>query len=162
MSMLMQRLEGTSKDVRGPGPDAATAADQAQRDPFVDLKFRVHEKLLKQMDVSKLAGREKGELRQLVEEATRTILAAEEVAIARDERARLIDEIADEILGLGPLEPLLDDPTITEVMVNKPDQVYYERAGVLHLSDRKFRDGEHILRIIEKIVSPIGRRIDES
>src|SRR5919198_3100816 len=98
MSRLIDRLEGTSKDVRGVVPDAAAGAEQAQRDPFVDLKFRVHEKLLKQMDTSKLAGRDKAELRQLVEEATRTILAAEEVALARDDRQRLIDEIVDEVL----------------------------------------------------------------
>jgi pilus assembly protein CpaF len=159
--MLMQRLEGTNKELRA--AEGGTAlADRGQADHGGDLKFRLHEKLLKQLDVNKLAGYEPAELRRHVEEAARTLLAAEEVALARDERARLIDEVADEVLGLGPLEPLLQDPSITEVMVNKPNQIYFERAGVLHVSDRQFRDSEHIMRIIEKIVAPIGRRIDES
>ncbi|MGH2350617.1 MAG: CpaF family protein [Chloroflexota bacterium] len=160
---ILTRLEGTTKDVRG-GGDAAmpSAADRSSGDYATDLKHRLHEKLLKQMDVNKLAGVEKSELRRHVEEAARTLLAAEEVPLARDERLRLIDEIADEVLGLGPLEPLLEDPSITEVMVNRPDMVFYERKGQIHLSDRHFRDAEHVMRIIEKIVQPIGRRIDES
>ncbi len=163
MSMLMQRLEGTHKDVRAAlDPVAPGASERALSDALTELKFRLHEKLVKQMDLSKLAGLERGEVRRHVEEAARTLLAAEEVALARDERARLIDEVADEVLGLGPLEPLLEDPTITEIMVNKPNQVYFERGGVLHLSDRQFRDADHIMRIIEKIVAPIGRRIDEA
>jgi pilus assembly protein CpaF len=164
MSMLMQRLEGTQKQVRQGAPEAAAtqAASRGPADHLADLKFSLHEKLLKQMDVSKLAGQERAELRRLVEEAARALLAAEDVALARDDRARLIEEVADEVLGLGPIEPLLADPTISEIMVNKPDQIYYERKGVLHLSDRNFRDADHVMRIIEKIVAPIGRRIDES
>src|SRR5581483_8304009 len=163
MSMLMQRLEGTHKDVRAAlDPATPGAGERALSDALAELKFRLHEKLVKQMDLSKLAGLERGEVRRHVEEAARTLLAAEEVALARDERARLIDEVADEVLGLGPLEPLLEDPTITEIMVNKPNQVYFERGGVLCLSDRQFRDTDHIMRIIEKIVAPIGRRIDEA
>src|SRR5919109_744878 len=138
MSMLMQRLEGgslgdrlkaTQKDVRGGGAEMTVsgAGPQGGRtpgDPLAALKFRLHEKLLKQMDVSKLAGQEKRELRHHVEEAARTLLAAE-------------------VLGLGPLEPLLEDPSISEVMVNRPNMIYFERAGVLHLSERTFRDDEH-------------------
>ena len=161
MSRLMERLEGTHKDVRS--AEATGSGDiRLGGDPVTELKFRLHEKLLKQMDVSKLAGQEPAELRRHVEEAARTLLAAEEVALPRDDRLRLIEEVADEVLGLGPLEPLLADPTITEIMVNGHDRVFFERKGVLQLSDRGFRDDEHIMRIIEKIVSPIGRRIDES
>jgi pilus assembly protein CpaF len=160
MSLLMQRLEGTSKDVRPEG--AVSISTGPVSDAVTELKFRLHEKLLKQMDVSKLAGQEPSELRRHVEEAARTLLAAEEVALARDDRLRLIEEVADEVLGLGPLEPLLADPTISEIMVNKPDQVFFERKGVIQLSERTFRDADHIMRIIEKIVQPIGRRIDEA
>src|SRR5687768_82909 len=161
MSRLMERLEGTHKDVRT--VEGAGSGDiRLSGDPVTDLKFKLHEKLLKQMDVSKLAGQEPAELRRQVEEAARTLLAAEEVALPRDDRLRLIEEVADEVLGLGPLEPLLADPTITEIMVNGHDKVFFERKGTLHLSDRGFRDDEHIMRIIEKIVAPIGRRIDES
>jgi pilus assembly protein CpaF len=157
----MERLEGTSKDLRT--PETAGSGDiRLGGDPVTELKFRLHKKLLEQMDVSKLAGQEPAELRRNVEEAARTLLAAEEVALPRDDRLRLIEEVADEVLGLGPLEPLLADPTITEIMVNGHDQVYFERKGVLAVSDRSFRDDEHVMRIIEKIVAPIGRRIDES
>ena len=160
MSLLMQRLEGTAKDLRPEG--TTTVGERSGTDTITDLRFLLHEKLLKQMDVTKLAGQEQSELRRHVEEAARTLLAAEEVALARDDRLRLIEEVADEVLGLGPLEPLLADPTISEIMVNKPNQIYFERKGVLHVSERSFRDEDHIMRIIEKIVSPIGRRIDES
>jgi len=156
----MQRLEGTAKDLRPEG--TTTVGERSGTDTITDLRFLLHEKLLKQMDVTKLAGQEQSELRRHVEEAARTLLAAEEVALARDDRLRLIEEVADEVLGLGPLEPLLADPTISEIMVNKPNQIYFERKGVLHVSERSFRDEDHIMRIIEKIVSPIGRRIDES
>src|SRR5688500_16341673 len=161
MSRLMERLEGTNKDLRTV-ENAGSGDIRLGGDPITDLKFSLHEKLLKQMDVSKLAGQEPAELRRHVEEAARTLLAAEEVALPRDDRFRLIEEVADEVLGLGPREPLLADPTITEIMVNGHDKVFFERKGLLHLSDRAFRDDEHIMRIIEKIVSPIGRRIDES
>ncbi|HEV2122538.1 MAG TPA: CpaF family protein [Chloroflexota bacterium] len=164
MSNLIRRLEGTHKEVRSGAPEGAPAqvVDRGPVDLTADIKFRLHEKLLKQMDISRFAGQEQAELRRLVEEAARTLLAAEDVALSRDDRARLVEEVADEVVGLGPIEPLLADPTISEVMVNKPNQVFYERQGVLHLSQRTFRDGDHIMRIIEKIVAPIGRRIDES
>src|SRR6266542_2945880 len=160
MSRLMERLEGTHKDLRSP-ETAGSGEVKLGTDPVTDLKFRLHKKLLEQMDVSKLAGQEPTELRRNIEEAARTLLAAEEVALPREDRLRLIEEVADEVLGLGPLEPLLADPTITEIMVNGPDRVFFERKGVLSASDRSFRNEEHVMRIIEKIVAPIGRRIDE-
>ena len=142
MSLLMQRLEGTHKDVRSGAAETTAPGGSVPQtgDPMLDLKFRLHEKLLKQMDVSKLAGQEQADLRRHVEEAARTLLAAEEIALARDDRTRLIEEVADEVLGLGPLEPLLADPTVSEIMVNKPSQIYFERAGVLQVSERTFRD----------------------
>jgi pilus assembly protein CpaF len=161
MSRLMERLEGTHKDLR-PAEGTGSGDVRLGGDPVTELKFRLHKKLLEQMDVSKLAGQEPAELRRNVEEAARTLLTLEEVALPRDDRLRLIEEVADEVLGLGPLEPLLADPTITEVMVNGHNQIYFERKGVLHVSDRAFRDEDLVMRIIEKIVSPIGRRIDES
>jgi pilus assembly protein CpaF len=163
MSSLTDRLRDTTREVHAPGGDSLPQPGaRSAAEPLTDLKYVLHEKLLKSMDVSRLAGFEKTELRRQVEEAARTLLHAEDVALPREDRVRLIDEVADEVLGLGPLEPLLEDPTISEVMVNKPHQIYFERKGVLHVSERKFRDAEHVMRIIEKIVAPIGRRIDES
>src|SRR5581483_338114 len=133
----------------------------APADPFLDLNARVHERLIHELDVARLAEQDPVTVRANVEEASRTLLAAEDVPMARQERLRIIGEIADEVLGFGPIQPLLDDPTVSEVMVNAPDRVYFERAGVLHLSDRVFKDAAHVMRVIEKIVAPLNRRIDE-
>ena len=134
---------------------------RAPADPFVDLKARIHERLIRELDVERLAGQDAAAIRGQVEEASRSLLAAEDVPMARQERLKLIAEIADEVLGLGPIQSLLDDASISEVMVNGPDQIYFERNGVLALSDRVFKDDGHILRVIEKIVAPLNRRIDE-
>src|SRR5439155_25481525 len=82
-------------------------------------------------------------------------------AVTRDERVRLVQEMVDEITGFGPLEPLLNDPTITEVMVNGPDHIYIERAGKILRVDSFFLNEEHVLRIIDRIITPLGRRVDE-
>ncbi|HVC35050.1 MAG TPA: CpaF family protein [Chloroflexota bacterium] len=129
---------------------------------FTEIKFRIHERLLKEMDLDKVQQKRGPELRKAIEEAAAVMLTAQELPISRLERQRIVREIADEILGLGPLEPLLADPTVTEVMVNGPREVYVERKGLLHRTDAAFRDEAHIMRIIDRIVSPLGRRIDES
>jgi len=134
-------------------------------DPFADLKYTIHDRLIKEMDLQRFQaqGQESGaELRRAVEETAAVMLASHDAPLSRQERQRLVREIADEVLGLGPLEPLLQDPTISEIMVNRPNQVYFERQGILYLSRAVFRDEAHIMRIIEKIISPLGRRIDES
>ncbi|MBI2321372.1 MAG: Flp pilus assembly complex ATPase component TadA, partial [Chloroflexi bacterium] len=163
MSLLQQRAQAASS-----GPPAryralrSVDADRAPADLFAELKERLYQRLLRELDPAKLAGRDKRELRPEVEEMAAQLLALDETPMAREERLHLVGEIADEVLGLGPLEPLLEDPTVSEIMVNAPDRVYFERSGVLHLSDRVFRDHEHILRVLEKIVLPLNRRIDES
>ncbi|MBV8083532.1 MAG: CpaF family protein [Chloroflexi bacterium] len=81
--------------------------------------------------------------------------------MSREERVRVIGEIADDVLGFGPIQPLLDDASVSEIMVNRHDRVYFEREGILHLSNRHFHDDQHVLRVIEKIVAPLNRRIDE-
>ncbi|MBI4498702.1 MAG: CpaF family protein [Chloroflexi bacterium] len=170
MSLLRDRRNrNTAGGAPSPLPEeppplsAGPAEDlRAPADPFMDLKFKVHERLIKELDPTRMASREPRAMRAEVEEIARALLAEEDVPMARQERARLVAEIADEVLGFGPLEPLLADPTISEVMVNSPNQIFFERAGVLHLSDRVFRDADHIMHIIEKIVAPLNRRIDDS
>jgi pilus assembly protein CpaF len=108
---------------------------------------------------------EKGDevlLRRRVEELVEEKLRAERLPYSRAMRNKLVSDMADEILGYGPIEPLLRDPTVTEVMVNRPDQVYCERFGKLELTDITFRDNEHIRHVVDKIVSPLGRRVDEA
>lgn len=111
---------------------------------------------------SKLDIKNEAEVRARIEGMVDRIIGQYEFAVTRDERLRLIDEMIDEVTGLGPLEPLLADETITEVMVNGPNHVYIERGGKIHRVDVSFHSDEHVRRIIDRIITPIGRRIDES
>jgi pilus assembly protein CpaF len=161
MSLLRERainFKGQPDGERGYSPEI----DRIPPDPLAAVKGRVHEQIIRQLDSSQLARGEPQAVRQQVEDLANGLLMREEALLAREERLRVIREIADEVLGLGPLEPLLNDPTITEVMVNGPERVYFERGGQLYLSDRVFRDDGHVMRIIERIVAPLNRRIDEA
>jgi pilus assembly protein CpaF len=165
MSMLLERSNLAGAAEKTPPRHrtvVAETADHAPSDPFAELKERLYARVLRDADPTRLTGRAKSEVRPEVEAMAAGFLAVEDVPMSRDERLRLVSEIADEVVGFGPVEPLLEDPTVTEVMVNAPDQVYFERAGVLHLSDRVFRGDDHIMQLIQKIVLPLNRRIDES
>ena len=102
------------------------------------------------------------EVRKTIQELFEQILVEENIVLTRPERQRLLEQIADEILGYGPLQPLLADPTVTEIMVNGSQNVYVERAGKLHRAPVKFESDEHVMRIIDRIVAPLGRRVDET
>src|SRR3990170_3748612 len=119
-------------------------------------------RLVKELDLQKLNRQQQSDMRTVVEHAVAVLLRDEDVVLSRQERQRVIAETVDEILGLGPLEPLLRDPTISEIKVNRPNQIYIERQGILYLSDKSFRDDNHIMHIIDRIISPLGRRVDES
>jgi pilus assembly protein CpaF len=127
-----------------------------------ELKFTLHQRLIEELDPNKLEGLGKEKAREAVEQAARTLIAQEMPGIVGTTRDELVSAVADEVLGLGPLEPLLRDSTISEVMVNHPDTVFYEKEGRLYLSSVRFRDDQHIMRIVERIVAPLGRRVDES
>jgi len=126
------------------------------------LKERLHREVVDSLDLSVVAKIEsdllKAELTKLVHE----LLEKESLPLSMKERENLISDIQHEVMGLGPLEPLVQDPTINDILVNRADQIYVERAGKLQLTDVKFRDESHLRKIIEKIVSAVGRRIDES
>jgi pilus assembly protein CpaF len=127
-----------------------------------ELKFTLHQRLIEELDPNKLEGLGKDKAREAVEQAARTLIAQEMPGIVGTTRDELVSAVADEVLGLGPLEPLLRDGSISEVMVNAPDTVFYEKEGRLYLSSVRFRDDQHIMRIVERIVAPLGRRVDES
>lgn len=135
---------------------------EAPPDPLSELKFRIQSRLLQQLDLSRLNGRGRSELQGVVAQTISTLLREEDVVLSRQERQQVITDVVDEVFGLGPLETLLQDPTVSEVMVNRPNQIYIERQGILYLSDKSFRDESHIMRIIDRIISPLGRRVDES
>src|SRR3977135_1385363 len=140
---------------RGPPPPPGQHRD-------ADLKTRVHQKLLSVLNMDAVKAESRHELRREVQSVLEKILREDHLPISMTERNRLAEEILDEVFGLGPLEPLLKDPTISDILVNTYKQVYVERRGLLELTNVTFRDDQHLLRIIDKIVSQVGRRVDES
>jgi pilus assembly protein CpaF len=149
-----------------PPPSAPSAASRFSaalpaRESFREAKFRVQNRLINELD-PKLDLTNQVEVRRQIEELFGKIADEEGLALTRAERVRMLEQITDEILGLGPLEPLLRDETITEVMVNGPQQVYIEREGLLELTNVTFQNDEHVMKIIQRIIAPIGRRVDES
>jgi len=131
------------------------------QDAYLDLKARIQNKLIADLDPTMDVTRT-DEVRRAIEEMYNNILAEEHIVLSRAERQRLFEQIVAEILGLGPLEPFLSDSTITEIMVNGAKNVYIERNGKVQRTNAVFESDEHLMRIIERIVAPLGRRIDES
>ncbi len=128
----------------------------------LELKSRLHEALLERLNLSVIDKVQTDELRREVANLVQQVLAEEKRPMRTEEFKKIVDELMDEVLGFGPLEPLLADPTINDILVNSHSQVYVERFGVLEKTNVRFRDERHLLRIIDKIVSAMGRRVDES
>lgn len=133
----------------------------AQRDTYTDLKTRVQNRLLSELDPSMDITRV-SEVRNTIQVLFEQILSEENIILSRPERHRLFEHIAAEILGFGPLQPLLEDETITEIMVNGAKNIYIERDGKIQRVPMSFESDDHVMRIIDRIVAPLGRRIDES
>ena len=139
----------------------ASSPQAPVRESFRDVKFRIQNRVIQDLD-PKLDLSNQVEVRRQIEEIFGKVIDEEGLALTRAERVRMLEQITDEIIGLGPLEPLLRDESITEVMVNGPRQVYIERAGKLELTNVVFQNDDHVMRIIDRIIAPIGRRVDES
>src|ERR1041384_3481582 len=129
---------------------------------YQELKFTLHRKLVDKINLEALATIDNQRVRAEVRQAVIQLIDAEPTLLSSLEKQQISDEVLDEVFGLGPLEPLLQDPTISDILVNTHKQVYVERKGLLELTSVTFRDGSHLLRIIDKIVSQVGRRVDES
>jgi len=129
---------------------------------YQELKFTLHRKLLDKINLEALATIDNQRVRGEVRQALVTLIDSEPTLLSSLEKQQICDEVLDEVFGLGPLEPLLQDPTISDILVNGCRQVYVERRGLLELTSVTFRDDSHLIRIIDKIVSQVGRRIDES
>lgn len=136
-------------------------ASRAEDDTFTDLKIRVQNKLIGELD-PRLDLSNAARVRKQVEDVFNSILDSESIVLSRAERLRMFESIAADILGLGPLEQLLAEEEISEIMVNGPRQIYIERKGKLIKTDITFANDDHVLRVIDRIVAPLGRRIDES
>src|SRR5271154_331439 len=133
-----------------------------ERSEYQQVKADLHRKILDRLDLEKL-GRSVGTAaRDEVLILIRNTVNSEAVPLSFAERERLSREILDEIFGLGPLEPLLKDPTVSDILVNRFDRVYIERAGKIEHTSLSFKDNTHLMQIIERIVSRVGRRVDES
>ncbi|HYK94580.1 MAG TPA: CpaF family protein [Candidatus Dormibacteraeota bacterium] len=131
------------------------------RESFRDVKFRIQNRVIQDLD-PKLDLTNQVEVRRQIEEIFSRVIDEEGLALTRAERVRMLEQITDEIIGLGPLEPLLRDDSVSEIMVNGPRQVYIERSGKLELTNVVFQNDDHVMRIIDRIIAPIGRRVDES
>lgn len=129
---------------------------------YQELKFTLHRKLLDKINLEALATIDNQRVRGEVRQALISLIDGEPTLLSALEKQQICDEVLDEVFGLGPLEPLLSDPTISDILVNGSKQVYVERKGILELTSVTFRDDSHLLRIIDKIVSQVGRRVDES
>jgi pilus assembly protein CpaF len=163
--LAQARRDRTSEAESPAGSESISGPAPVRRvdDPFADLKRTVHQALLDNLGPKLYdAQMTQGELEQRVRLTLQEVLAEDNTPLTVADRARVAQEIADDILGYGPIEPFLRDPDITEVMVNGANSIYIERAGLLHEVDAAFADDNHVRRTIEKIVSRIGRRVDES
>ena len=133
-----------------------------ERGDYQQVKADLHRKILDRLDLEKLGRSTGNSAREEVLILIRSSVNSEAVPLSFAEREQLSREILDEIFGLGPLEPLLKDPTISDILVNRFDRVYVERAGKLEITGLSFKDNQHLMQIIDRIVSRIGRRVDES
>jgi pilus assembly protein CpaF len=129
---------------------------------YQELKTSVHRELLNKVDLERIASMRDGRIRGQVFAIIQELVSALDTPMSSTERERLAREVLDEVFGLGPLEPLLQDPTISDILVNSHKQVYVERAGILEETGVMFKDDAHLMHIIDKIVSGVGRRVDES
>lgn len=152
---------GTSLSNRASGSSTGVGDRQANKS-FEELKRQIHAKLVDKLDLSRVSDLAGDTLRREIRLVVERLCDTENPLLNRMERERLIDEVLDETFGFGPLEVLLKDPTISDILVNGPYKVYVERRGKLEKTDVKFRDNDHLLQIIDRIVSKVGRRVDET
>ncbi len=138
------------------------SVDAAKQTEFENLKRHIHTKLVDKLDLSRVGELEGDMLRREIRLVVEHLCDTEDTFLNRVERERLVDEVLDETFGLGPLEMLLKDPTISDILINGPKQVYVERGGRMEKTTCVFRDNKHLLQIIDRIVSKVGRRVDET
>ncbi len=145
-----------------PAQAAPLDKDRKRKERLLDIKSELHKSLLDNLNLGALETASEADLRAEITSIAAESLEEMGVVLNREERSTLTQELYDEVTGLGPLEPLLQDDTVNDILVNGPQQVFVERSGKLELTDTTFKDEKHLLRIIDKIVSAVGRRVDES
>jgi len=136
--------------------------DQKRRQRLIDIRMQMHKRLLETLNLAAIDTASEADLRREISAVTADGLQEIGIVLNKSERDELVQELVDEVTGLGPLEPLLRDEEVNDILINGHKQVFVERAGILSLSDIRFADEKHLLRVIDKIVSAVGRRVDES
>ncbi len=159
---LSARITAPIMPTKTPAEAVAAEKEKKRRERLMELKLEIHKRLLEDLNLSALESATEASLRSEISSLATEALDEMSVALNKEDRQALTQELYDEVMGLGPLEPLLKDDTVNDILVNGPKRIFIERAGKLELSDITFRDERHLLRIIDKIVSAVGRRVDES
>ena len=139
-----------------------SGTEESGRNSFQEMKARLHRTLINRMDLTKLSTLSQEQVHAEVSRLAEAVLAQEAMPLSASERERLVNDVQHELFGLGPLEPLLADSTISDILVNSHKTIYIERRGKIEATNVTFKDDEHLMRVIERIVSSVGRRIDES
>ena len=152
-----QQVSWEQRLLKNSGRQKATLKPEYQ-----ELKFTLHRKLVDKINLEALASIDNQRVRSEVRQAVLTIVETEPTLLTATEKRQISEEVLHEVFGLGPIEPLLQDPSISDILVNGHRQVYVERKGLLELTSVRFHDDGHLLRIIDRIVSQVGRRVDES
>ncbi|MFN3315032.1 MAG: CpaF family protein, partial [Hyphomonas sp.] len=145
-----------------PKPAAQAAVqdkEKKRKDRLMELKVELHKRLLDNLNLAALEHATEGDLRSEIADISTEALAEMNVVLNKEDRTALYQELYDEVMGLGPIEPLLKDDSVNDILINGPKQIFIERSGKLMLSDITFKDERHLLRIIDKIVSAVGRRV---
>ncbi len=143
-------------------PASKSEAAAPRREVLQELKVRLHRRLIDRLDLTALASLDRSMLQQQIRDASEVLIQEEGVFLNSDAKERLIDEILNETLGLGPIEQHMSDPDVTDVLINGYNQIYVEKFGKLELTETKFKDDNHVMMIIDRILSAVGRRVDES
>jgi pilus assembly protein CpaF len=160
--MNLRKRSEQENGSNGPQHQAGPESMQQRRDSFEELKTRLHQKLIERLNLAALANLDQNLLRGQIREVTEMLVAEENIFLSQDNKERLIKEIQNETLGLGPIERYVNDPEISDILVNSYNQVYIEKNGKLLLTETKFKSDSHVMLIIDRILSKIGRRVDES
>ncbi|MEE2934491.1 MAG: ATPase, T2SS/T4P/T4SS family, partial [Planctomycetota bacterium] len=136
--------------------------EASRQEQFEEVKRRIHGKLVDKLDLSRVGDLKGDTLKREIRLVVEHLCDQEETLLNRQERERIVDEVIDEVLGLGPLELILKDRGVSDILINGPKNIYVEKGGQLQKSKVEFRDGKHLLQIIDRIVSKVGRRVDET
>ena len=170
-NVFAQAMAPAAVEAAGPAAQPAFEEESARarkkkekefEDPYYELKAHVHRRLIEEIDFNQLGDKDSDRLRPKIKEAVNQLILEEDTLLTSSERERLVEDIVNETMGLGPLEQLLNDPTVSEIMINGPHQIFIEKKGKLIESSVRFKDDSHLLQIIDRIVSAVGRRVDET